>query len=234
MIENQLYKIVSSKIFSHPRKRFGRFLRGYLKSRQVGIVSIGEPSALIEEIKREREMLLEDDEARNIYLAVISTEIIPGDIAEVGVYQGGSAKLICAAKKGKHLHLFDTFEGLPPPSQKDNSVFHKAQFACSLEEVQRYLVKYEKVCFHKGIVPLSAKPVEKNCFSFVHLDVDLYKSTLDCLSFFYPRLSKGGVLISHDYPLSLGVKRAFDEFFRDKPEPILRISFNQCLIVKMD
>jgi len=195
MIENQLYKILSSKIFSYPKKRFWKFLKSYLKSRQMRIVIIDEPFAQTKEIKRERnqtkeikrerKMLLKNDEARNIYLAVISTEHIPGDIAEVGVYQGASAKLLCEAKKGKHLHLFDTFEGLPPLSQEDNSLeFHETQFAYSLGEVQRYLVKYKKVYFHKGIVPLSAKPVEKNRFSFVHLDVDLYKSTLDCLSFF--------------------------------------------------
>ena len=243
MIENQLYKIVSSRIFFHPRSSFGKLLEGYLKSRQAGIATIGESFRLIkesvkclrklEEIRREREMLLNEEEAKNIYLAVISTENVPGDIAEVGVYQGGSAKLICEAKKGKRLHLFDTFEGLPEPSEKDGS-YRKGQYECSLEKVQTYLAKYEEVYFYMGIAPLSAKPVEKTCFSFVHLDVDLYKSTSDCLRFFYPRLSKAGVLISHDYVKSVGVKRAFDEFFGDKPEPILRISSNQCLVVKVD
>lgn len=40
--------------------------------------------------------------------------------------------------------------------------------------------------------------------------------------------------MTHDYVRSAGVKRAFDEFFRDKPEPLLPISSNQCLVVKVD
>ena len=71
-------------------------------------------------------------------------------------------------------------------------------------------------------------------YDSVHLDVDLYKSTLDCLKFFYPRVNKGGIIISHDYPSVNGVKKAFDEFFKDKPEPIIRVSYNQCLIVKIE
>lgn len=45
-------------------------------------------------------------------------------------------------------------------------------------------------------------------------------------------MTKGGVIISHDYPSAAGVKKAFDEFFKDKPEPIIQISGSQCLVVK--
>ena len=69
-------------------------------------------------------------------------------------------------------------------------------------------------------------------FSFVHMDVDLYESTKSCLDFFYPRMSRGGVIISHDYLGSIGVKTAFDEYFKDKPEPVLEVTDSQCLIVK--
>jgi len=200
-MENQLYKFVSGSIFFYPRRSAAKPIKSYLKSRQSGKITIGESFGLIkesvkyrrklEEIRRECEMLLNDEEAKNIYLAVISTENVPGDIAEVGVYQGGSAKLICEAKKGKRVHLFDTFEGLPEPSDKDGP-YHKGQYECSLEKVQSYLAEYEEVYFYTGIVPLSAKSVEKTCFSFVHLDVDLYKSALDCLRFFLPSTEQSG------------------------------------------
>ncbi len=54
-------------------------------------------------------------------------------------------------------------------------------------------------------------------FSFVHLDVDTYKSTLDCLAFFYGRMSRGEILISQDYHAATGVRIAVDEFFRINP-----------------
>ena len=69
-------------------------------------------------------------------------------------------------------------------------------------------------------------------FSFVHLDVDLYQSTLDCLNFFYPRLSLGGIIISHDYTTAEGVDLAFDEFFSNKPETPMELIGYQVMVVK--
>ena len=53
-------------------------------------------------------------------------------------------------------------------------------------------------------------------FSFVSLDVDLYQPTLCGLKFFYPRMSKGGVIMVHDYGSPwLGVALAVDEFSKE-------------------
>jgi hypothetical protein len=49
-----------------------------------------------------------------------------------------------------------------------------------------------------------------------------------------PANNKGGVIISHDYPKSKGVKSAFDGFFSDKPEIIVELpACDQCLIIKV-
>src|SRR4051812_38244941 len=72
---------------------------------------------LIHDIKREPGMLLTDLEAYYVHLMANKTHAIPGEIAEVGVYKGGSAKLICTTTK-KPVHLFDTFTGLPETSAK--------------------------------------------------------------------------------------------------------------------
>src|SRR3990167_11445358 len=44
-----------------------------------------------------------------------------GDVAQVGVYKGGTAKIIasCFFKTSKKVFLFDTFEGLPSLTEKD-------------------------------------------------------------------------------------------------------------------
>lgn len=188
---------------------------------------------LIKKIKKEVDMELSDNEAYQIYNAVNITKKINGDIVEVGVYKGGSAKLISAIKCDKNLHLFDTFDGLPSPcSNDDNNHFKAGQFKTKLEDVKETLKEHNNIKFYKGLFPETGKEIENKKFSFVHLDVDLYKSTLDCLEFFYPRMNKGAILISHDYVSSPGVKKAFDEFFKDKPEPIIQVADSQCLIVK--
>jgi predicted O-methyltransferase YrrM len=188
---------------------------------------------LITQIKRETNMLLTDNEAYQIFMGVTRTQKVPGDVAEVGAYRGGSGKLICEAKGDRAFHMFDTFEGIPRVDEIDAHLFRAGDFAASVEEVSAYLSRYKDVHIYKGFFPATAGPVEDKTFSFVHLDVDTYESTRDCLHFFYPRLNPGGVIISHDYTGVRGVKKAFDEFFDARPEPIIELSGSQCLVVKM-
>ena len=180
-------------------------------------------------------MLLSNDEAYQVYMLAQKTAKIPGDIAEVGVYRGGSAKLIAEVKGDKSLYLFDTFEGLPALSKNDNPEhFHESQFPSSFEEVKNLFNTYSNVHLYKGLFPQTAGPIKDKRFSFVNLDTDLYESTKDCLEFFYPRMNRGGILLSHDYPKAIGVKRAFDEFFENKPEIVLpAVSRQQCFVVKL-
>ena len=188
---------------------------------------------LIARIKRERLFLLRYPEAYNIYRTVRNVRKVEGQVAEVGTFNGASAKLIAEAKGEKKLFVFDSFEGLPDVVDFDASHFHRGQYKSDFEDVKRYLAAYDDVYVYKGFFPqTNAEAVEGESFAFVHLDVDLYESTLDCLKFFYPRLSRGGALISHDY-YAQGVYRAFEEFFSDKPEPLIELQEDQVLIVKL-
>jgi O-methyltransferase len=227
-----------SPLFSWPRRLIANAVFFAIESRGRVVISYDDPQRRpvldqIRKIKRETKMILDDNEAYQISMAVKSTEKVQGDLAEVGVFMGGSAKLICQSNGGKPLHLFDTFEGIPKVEEIDQPAFYEGQFTASMEEVKSYLKDHENIYFYKGCFPATAKPVENRRFSFVHLDVDTYESTLACLQFFYPRLNQGGILLSHDYINHQGVKKAFDEFFEEKPEPIVEMSGTQCLIVKL-
>ena len=62
---------------------------------------------------------------------------IPGDIVECGVWRGGSMQAVAltlleAGVTDRELHLFDTFEGMPPPTSKD--VRHDGVSAAELME----------------------------------------------------------------------------------------------------
>jgi O-methyltransferase len=188
---------------------------------------------LISSIRNERELLLSNGEAYSVFMAVKRTAKVEGDIAEVGVYKGASAKIICQAKGDKNLHLFDTFEGIPKVDTVDLPNFYAGQYTAALDDVKAYLKNFNHVFFYKGFFPTTTEPIEMKKFSFVHLDVDTYSSTLACMKFFYRRMSSGGVIISHDYINKKGVKKAVDEFFINKPEPVLELCGSQCLIVKI-
>ncbi|MDD1684773.1 MAG: TylF/MycF family methyltransferase [Methanoregula sp.] len=188
----------------------------------------------LKKIRSETELLIEDIEAYHIYMAVKRTQKVPGDIAEVGVYRGGSAKIICSVKGDKHLHLFDTFEGLPQVDEIDMVwPFYEGKFAASYDHVKDYLESDDNVSIYKGVFPATSGPVEDKYFSLVNLDVDCYESTKQCLEFFYSRMSPGGIILSHDYVTTPGVRKAFDDFFEGKAEPVLETAGSQCLVVKV-
>jgi O-methyltransferase len=171
----------------------------------------------------------------NLYNLIKKTLQIDGDIAEVGVFKGGSAKIICEVKENKKLHLFDTFKGLPPTNSRYDTLTEGIMHETSLEQVKNYLSGYKNVYFYQGIFPDTAKKLTNTQFSFVNLDVDIYESTKKSLEFFYPRLNKGGIILTHDYNdvLTPGVKIAFNDFFTSKPEQIIELWDTQAMIIKI-
>jgi len=172
-----------------------------------------------------------------LYQCAKNSAHIAGDIAEIGVYRGGTAKLLAktSAPTGKTVHLFDTFGGMP--SVDSNADLHQAgDFAnTSIEAVQAYLHDCSNVRLYKGFFPSTAQPIEQRSFALVHIDVDIYRSVLNCCAFFYPRMERGGMMIFDDYGfLSCpGAKKAVDEFFVDKPEVPIYLPTGQCLVVRM-
>lgn len=183
-------------------------------------------------IKREKDQFLfKPSETFMIYSIASAQSKIPGEYAEVGVYQGVSAEIICAVKGDKHLYLFDTFEGLPPVGELDPQ-FSAKMFKSNLAMVEQRMAAYKNVHIYPGLFPGTSEPVKNTRFAFVHLDVDLYQSTKDCLEFFYERMEPGGIILSHDYAQAAGVKQAFREFFQDKPEGIIELHMTQCMVVK--
>ncbi len=194
-----------------------------------------EVDKIIKGIREDIDILLSDSEASQLYTMVQTVEKIKGDIAEVGVYKGGSARIIREASMGKNLHLFDTFEGLPSLSKEDKSLeLKEGLYSYKLDDVKENLKNYKDIYYYSGVFPFTITPVRDTKFSFVHLDIDLYESTLSALEFFYPRLSLGGIILSHDYPNLRGVKKAFDEFFLYKPEVIIELRpCSQCMVIKL-
>lgn len=57
----------------------------------------------------ERRSLLTANESFLIHSIARAQAKVPGEFAEVGVYEGGSARITSEVKGDKELHLFDTF-----------------------------------------------------------------------------------------------------------------------------
>jgi len=192
---------------------------------------------LFERLFNEGRTYMRIRELYNLYRLAGESLKVEGDMAEVGVYLGGSARVICEVKGDRALHLFDTFEGMPETDRKIDRYRTGSFAATSVEGVREYLKDFSNVRFHKGVFPGSAGNLRDPSlrFCFVNLDVDLYKSTRDALDFFYSRMNRGGIILSHDYGFVRcpGVKKAFDEFFDDKPEPVIPLWDTQCAVVRL-
>ena len=181
-------------------------------------------------IYEDKPFLLTPSEFLLVYSFAKNQIYIDGEYAEVGAFKGATAKAICEAKGNKHLYLFDTFDGLPEIDKIDTR-FKPKMFKSDFRKVKDKLEKYSNVHIYKGLFPETGTSIQNKKFAFVHLDVDIYKSTKDCLEFFYNKMSKGGIIISHDYNVQ-GVKKAFDEFFQDKIEQVIKLPISQCMVTK--
>jgi hypothetical protein len=149
-------------------------------------------------------------------------------VAEVGTYRGGTAFFLASAiieRLGGEvpLYVFDTFEGHPvsqvstdvEPEQKVGSFSETSE-----QDVRAYLSSFELVRVVKGEAPESVRAVDDQPFALVHLDVDLYLPTLECLRYFLPRLTPGGAIVVDDYgaPSCPGIVRAVEELLAERDD----------------
>lgn len=160
-----------------------------------------------------------------------------GDVAEFGVWQGGSAGLLASASIGlnKELHLFDTFDGIPIVSDKDNfwRVGDFGRSSTSFEKVKADFSEMDFVKIHKGNFDATLNDVQDHKFCFVHVDCDVYDSVKSVTEFIYPRMSKGGVIVYDDYGdwISQGAKLAVDEFYSNIGKVFIYLPTRQAVVL---
>ena len=163
---------------------------------------------------------------------------IPGAFVECGVWRGGSVMLIAATLLAKgvtdrRIYLYDTFDGMAPPTNKDQDLEgHPAEALLTaatdrgedliwclapLEEVRSNLAKIEYPTetyeFVIGKVEDTLTRLVPDQIALLRLDTDWYESTRVELEHLYPRLSRNGVLIIDDYGHWQGARQAVDEYF---------------------
>ena len=163
---------------------------------------------------------------------------IAGDIAECGVWRGGSMMtvaltLLAHGDRSRSLYLFDTFEGMSSPTADDKSldgVSADVQLAqdprgtgiwccASLDDVRANILSTgypeEKIHLIKGKVEDTIPGNIPSNLSLLRLDTDWYESTRHELKYLYPKLDAKGILIIDDYGHWQGAKKAVDEYFAE-------------------
>jgi O-methyltransferase len=165
---------------------------------------------------------------------------IQGAYVECGVWKGGSIGLMALVSKesgsNRKIVLFDSFEGLPEPTEEDGNEakrYADGRAQGKLEAIdqcvgpldtvkelffEKLRIEKEKVDIRKGwfqdTVPGSGPSIGP--IALLRLDGDWYDSTKVCLEGLYDNVVQGGYVVLDDYGYWEGCRKASDEFLARK------------------
>lgn len=154
--------------------------------------------------------------------AAVSLVGLPGAIVECGVGSGDSLRLLGWLHPECQLIGYDSFAGFPEPSLEDTGAGERGRWRVSQRAVSRRL--------QRAGIPAELRPGwfrdtllgHTEPIALLHVDADLYDSTLTALMCLWPWVVPGGTVIIDDYetPKWPGVTTAVHEFVAKQTEPL--------------
>lgn len=142
----------------------------------------------------------------------ITYQRFEGEWAEFGTWKGDTARIMLPyLPESGSLHLFDSYDGL----SRDWGALPKGSF-----KTDPPVFNDPRVVMHNGWFEDTVSVLSDKTLSFIHIDCDLYESTLDVL-WQLPPLRAGTIILFDEYAHTLGGKpvddehRAFTEWIAD-------------------
>jgi O-methyltransferase len=144
----------------------------------------------------------------NLYDLSFKLRDVPGHFIEFGVWKGFSLEVLAVRAKQQHKTMVcvDSFEGMPEPSLHDyhdgKTRYPKGRWkneyskGGTKDKLNGIGCKYR---IYKGFVPDILSDIQEDIFSLAHLDMDIYYPMYDTLNWLHGKVSKGGLIICHDY-----------------------------------
>jgi predicted O-methyltransferase YrrM len=167
----------------------------------------------------------------------ICVEDLPGNFVECGTCKGGSAALIAFvikhySRRPRVLYAFDTFEGMPAPTEIDRhqgipanlTSFGegtlKASISENLDTICKLLQVRDIVVPIKGLFAQTLPKYKSaiGSIAFLHADGDWYESTMEIFNTLYDSVISNGLIQVDDYGHWEGCKQAVHDFERIKGE----------------
>ncbi|MFN4146050.1 MAG: TylF/MycF/NovP-related O-methyltransferase [Runella sp.] len=175
---------------------------------------------------------------------------IEGAVVECGVWRGGSSMMSALSllpDTHREMYLYDTFEGMSEPTQADVNMVGDQAFdtwqgrdkcEADLNDVQTNMkltqYPFDKIHFVVGKVEDTIPRTLPTKIALLRLDTDWYESTYHELTYLFPLLAKGGVLIIDDYGHWEGARKAVDQYLQENKIQILlnRIDYTGRIAIK--
>lgn len=147
---------------------------------------------------------------------------VEGDCIEAGIWRGGAVMLMRAVLDARGMAerqviAADSFSGIPPSTQfrHDPVDLWTDRWVASLEEVGANLarggMRDGRIELLAGLFADSLPSLADRRFAFIRLDSDSHDSVMDSLTWLYPQLSPGGVIVIDDWHL-FGCRLAVDRY----------------------
>lgn len=137
----------------------------------------------------------------------VITDDIPGDIVEFGCYIGTTSVFLAEKlqKTGRHVWLYDSFEGLPDKTKEDTSAvgdhFKTGELVATKKQLEQNLRRFDRSSFSvkkAWFSNLTDKDIP-NHIALAFLDGDYYQSIIDSLRLIWDHMAPGGIIIVDDY-----------------------------------
>lgn len=195
------------------------------KSRPQPVPDDAEFAALLERV-RPHSML---GEARLFSLFELAKKIgeanVPGAVVECGVARGGSLALLSNVANDRKVYGFDTFEGMPQPTEEDtlggvpaNQTGWGAGTCDGPTEHVRMVVDKIGAGQNVELIPgffqetLPEWKGKIGAIALLHFDGDWYESAKTVFDHLYDSVAVGGYIQIDDYSYWEGCRKAVDEF----------------------
>ncbi len=165
---------------------------------------------------------------------------LQGDFVECGVYKGGYARMIIdyadLAGSGKHMHLFDTFNGFVPDllRPEETRTINLQRYSECLAEVKSTFAPFSFVNIMAGPVPYTLPEADIQKVCFLSIDMNCVEPEIAAAEYFWPKMVSGAVMVLDDYGQSAHIaqKLAFDDFAKAHGVSVLCLPTSQGLIFK--
>ena len=141
-------------------------------------------------------------------------------------------------KKNFKIFLYDSWKEMKKKYLNKNELHHLGDYNyLNLNNTQNNLKKFNKnLIYNVGYIPeIFKKHRYPNNLSWLHIDLNVYKPTIDVLNFFYKKLLVGGIILLDDYNhLSYEpTKINKDKFFKNKKGQFISFPTGQAIFIKI-